>query len=148
MIIEGFLQTDVYSSYHEDRNWLSSWPVMWVKVANLQCTRTDADSIATRAAIHAAPAKTLWMCINQPLSPSKDTEADILLRLPPPQVQPPCLCRIHTYIYLNDTQHKNIIYHIVSPQRNPSKKLLDIQYLPRTMISHRMMLYRAYLNNL
>lgn len=58
----------------------------------LQWTSTVAFSKATRAAIHAEPAKTLWTWINQPLSPRVDTDADMLLRLPPPQVHPPCLC--------------------------------------------------------
>ena len=63
------------------------------KTSDLQWTSTDADSKATRAAIQTEPAKTFCTCINQPLSPSVDTEADILLRLPPPQVHPPCLCK-------------------------------------------------------
>lgn len=57
----------------------------------LQWTRTEAASRATRAAIQAEPAKTVWTCINQALSPSVDTDADILLKLPPPHVHPPCL---------------------------------------------------------
>ena len=61
-------------------------------IPNQQCTRTDADSKATCPAIQAAPVKTLWTCVSQPVSPKADTEADMLLRLPPPHVQPPCLC--------------------------------------------------------
>ncbi|KAJ0493097.1 hypothetical protein HanIR_Chr12g0582221 [Helianthus annuus] len=43
------------------------------------------------------------MWFNQPLSPRVDTEADILLRLPPPHVHPPCLCceqNDHIIIYI------------------------------------------------
>lgn len=63
------------------------------KTPNLQWTSTDADSKAMRAAIQAEPAKILWTYINQPLSPKVDTEVDMLLRLPPPHDEPPCLCQ-------------------------------------------------------
>lgn len=73
---------------------MTSLEELWhQKISDLQCTSTEADSKAIRAAIQAEPAKTLWTCINQPLSPRVDTDADILLRLPPPHVQPPCLCQ-------------------------------------------------------
>lgn len=79
---------------------------------NLQWTRTEADSRATRAAIHAAPVSTLCTWINQPLTPSVETEADMLLRFPPPKVHPPFLCENmkgdHTFNYMLDDVTRNI----------------------------------------
>lgn len=49
--------------------------------------------MATRAAIQAEPARTLCTWFNHPLSPRVETEADMLLRLPPPHVHPPFLCQ-------------------------------------------------------
>lgn len=106
--------------------------INWHKIPHLQWTSTDADSKATRAAIQAEPAKILCICINQPLSPRLDTETDILLRLPPPHVHPPCLCLqtwckvivtllIHIYIYIYLSETKSFI--------NSRKKIQQLEDL-------------------
>jgi len=85
-------------------------------MSNLQWTSTVADSNSTRAAIQAEPAKTLCTCVSQLLSPRVDTEADMLLRLPPPQVHPPCLC------YVNEKHYNYANVSVESLQDNSTSK--------------------------
>lgn len=61
-------------------------------ITYLQCTKTDAPSKAMRAAIQAAPIKTVWQCTSQPLSPKADNAPDMVVALPPPHAHPPLRC--------------------------------------------------------